>query len=451
MISAPGIGSGLDVNAIVDQLMAVERIPLNRLEARKAGFETQISAYGRLQSALSTFQSAMGELNAISDFKRFTATSADETVYTATASSDAVASSYAITVQRIAEQHKMGAATTYADTDTTTIGTAGDTMTIGVGGNTFTVDIGARTLGAIRDAINAASDNTGVSASIISDDAGNRLVLTADDTGSASELSVSYSGSDPFALATLNSDRDSSGSFTAADLDAVLTLEGQYTVTSTSNTVTDALQGVTLNLKASGSANLVVDEDIEGVTESVQSFIDAYNELRDVIDELHAGDLAGDSTVLSVQAQLQAVFNTPPTGLGSAYNYLSEIGITTNDAGDLELDTSELETALLTDYDGVANLFANDDQGYAYRLEAVADDLLSSGGLIESRTDGLESSVDLIDGRIESQERRLELVEERYRAQFTALDVLMGEMQATSQYLTQQLAALPGVVSNNNG
>lgn len=449
MIRSPGVGSGLDVNSIVTQLMAVERQPLSRLQTKKSTFESQLSAYGQLKSALSTFRDAMAKLDAPADFRLFTATSSDDDVLTAIAGSGAAAGSYGIEVVRIAERHRLAAgdANTYADT-TSDIGATG-TMSITLGAEpAFSVDMAGKSLAEIRDAINGASDNTGVTASIINDDVGNRLVLTADETGSDNAVAVSYSGADPFGLQTLNTDRDGSGSFTSADLDAVLTLEGTFTVTRSSNSIDDAIDGLTLNLKAAGTIDLTVDRDVEGITEQAQAFVDAYNDLKTTIETLRGGTLEAENTLLSIDRQLRSTFNTAPTGLSGSYNYLSEVGIAFQKDGKLALDSDALETALTSDFDGVAQLFGNDDQGYAYRVRELADGMLQTDGLIDARRDGINDSIDSIESRIDLMGRRLEITEARYRAQFSALDGLVASLTTTGNFLTQQLSALP--LANNN-
>lgn len=444
MISSPGIGSGLDVNSIVTQLMAVERQPVDRLQSQKSTYKSQLSAYGQLKSAVSSFRDAMAKLDTPADFRLFTATSSDKSFLTATAGSAAAAGSYGIEVVRVAERHRMAAgdANTYATTDTD-IGASG-TMSITVGSEpAFNIDMSGLSLAGIRDAINNAADNPGVTASIINDDVGNRLVLTSDSTGSSNALAVSYSGSDPFGLQTLNTDRDSSGGFTSADLDAVLTLEGTFTVTRSSNTITDAIDGLTLNLKSAGTVKLDVARDSDGITKQAQAFVDAYNNLKSTIDSLRRGTLEAENTLLSIDRQLRNAFNTTPVGLSGAYGYLSEIGISFQKDGKLALNSDTLKTALETDFNGVAELFGNDDQGYAFRMRDIADGILQTNGLIDARQDGINDRISSIDNRIDSFNRRLEITEDRYRKQFSALDGLVAELTKTGNFLTQQLAALP--------
>ncbi len=442
MISAPGVGSGLDVNSIVNQLMEIERQPLNRLESSKKDLQVQLSAFGQLNSALSTFQSALGDLKTVDAFEVYKAASSDEGALTATADSSAAPGSIDIQVVRLAEVHKMGSLA-IADTDTTALGRAGDKMTFTVNGNAFTVDGGGMTLSQLADAVNDAPDNTGVSATIISENSGsNRLVLTSAETGNANAINLSATGS-------LGRDLDLADINDPAQLDSELLVDGLYTVTRSGNTIDDAISGVTLNLIAETSTEvqLKVSRDTESVTESVQAFVDAFNELKTTIDSLsgEGNDLEADNTLRSIESQIQAVFNTPPSAADGAFTYLSEIGVSFQRDGRLSLDSGALQNAIDIDFAGMAELFAGDDQGYLFRADALISNLVQADGLIDIRQDGLNSRIDRVDQRISDMEYRLGLREQRLLNQFNTLDTLMGQLQGTSAFLTQQLAALPKI------
>jgi flagellar hook-associated protein 2 len=442
MISAPGVGSGLDVNSIVNQLMEIERQPLNRLESSKKDLQVQLSAFGQLNSALSTFQSALGDLKTVDAFEVYKAVSSDEGAFTATADSSAAPGSIDIQVVRLAEVHKMGSLA-IADTDTTALGRAGDKMTFTVNGNAFTVDGGGMTLSQLADAINDAPDNTGVSATIISENSGsNRLVLTSAETGNANAINLSATG-------RLDRDLDLADINDPAQLDSELLVDGLYTVTRSGNTIDDAISGVTLNLIAETSTEvqLKVSRDTESVTASVQAFVDAFNELKTTIDSLsgEGNDLEADNTLRSIESQIQAVFNTPPSAADGAFTYLSEIGVSFQRDGKLSLDSGALQNAIDIDFAGMAELFAGDDQGYLFRADALISNLVQADGLIDIRQDGLNSRIDRVDQRISDMEYRLGLREQRLLNQFNTLDTLMGQLQGTSAFLTQQLAALPKI------
>lgn len=445
MISAPGVGSGLDVGTIVDQLMAIERRPLNRLESSKQNLQVQLSAYGTLKSSLASFQSALKDLKTLNSFEVYKADSADETAFTATTNSSAATGFTNIQVVSLAEAHKLGS---LAIADTTTLGGTGDQVTFTVNGNAFSVDGGGMTLSQLRDAINDAVDNTGVSATIISENSGsNRLVLTATETGNANAVNLSFTGS-------LGTDLGLTDINTPGQLDSELLVDGLYTITRSSNTISDAISGITLNLKSETTAavQLNVSRDTESVTESVQAFVDAYNELQTTIDSLSGkgNDLEADNTLRSIENQIKAVFNTPPGTINSSFSYLSEVGVSFQRDGKLSLDSGDLQKAIDSDFAGMAELFANDDQGYLLRVDALVSTFVQSDGLIGTRQDGLNTRIDTVDQRILDMEFRMELREQRLLNQFTALDTLMGELQGTSAFLTQQLASLPKIQNSRN-
>jgi len=438
MISAPGVGSGLDVNSIVSQLMAVERQPLNRLEADKRDLQAQLSAFGKLKSGLSTFQSALSGLKSLDAFKLFTATSSDEAAFTATADSNAAISTNSIDVVQLAVADKR-ASQAIADTGTTALGGSGDQMTITVNGNAFVVNGGGMTLSQLRDAINSDPNNVGVSASIISETStSNRLVLTSNETGTANSISTTFTG-------TLGTDLGLTQ--ITPPKDAQITIDNTFTVTRSSNVISDALSGVTLTLKAqtAATATLSVDRDVEGIKANVQTFVDAYNELKTTIDGLSGvgNDLEADSTLRSIENQMRGVFNTAPSGLTGSYNFLAEIGVSFQKDGTLSVDSSALDTAIATDFSGVADLFANDNQGYLFRLDSAITGFVQASGLINTREDGLNTRISTTDKRIGDLEYRLQLREDGLRRQFTSLDELIGQLNGTSQFLTKQLAALP--------
>jgi flagellar hook-associated protein 2 len=183
----------------------------------------------------------------------------------------------------------------------------------------------------------------------------------------------------------------------------------------------------------------------------VQSFVDAFNELKTTIDSLsgEGNDLEADNTLRSIENQIQSVFNTPPSALSSGFTYLSEVGVAFQRDGKLSLDSGALQTAIDTDFAGMAELFANDDQGYLFRVDTLISNIVKADGLIDIRQDGLNSRIDRVDQRISDMEYRLGLREQRLLNQFSTLDALMGQLQGTSAFLSQQLATLPNLQSRS--
>lgn len=438
MISSPGVGSGLDVRSIVTQLMAIERRPVTAMQQSLTTLDAQLSAYGRLRSAMATFQSALKDLKSLDAFQVNTVSSSNAEAVTAIASSTAATGTLDVQVDRLAQAHKQGS-TAKPDTDTTLNGGSGDQMTITVAGVAVTLNLGGMTLAQIRDEVNAAG--AGVTATIVSETAtSHRLVLTSEATGAANAMSLSFTGTlgTDLGMATINNVAS------LAELDSQILVDNTYTVTRSSNTIDDAIDGLTLTLKAktASAATLTIARDTEAVTTSVQTFVDAYNALRSTITALEGKELKNDSTLRSLQASIQRIFNTPPSGLTTSFSYLSQVGISLQRDGTMSLDAGDLEAAIASDFSGVAQLFANDDQGYVFRLNAKTTELLQTDGLIDGREDGIQASKKTLNSRIDSMEYRLGLVEKRYYAQYTALDTLMGQMQTTSAFLTQQLNTL---------
>ncbi len=441
MITAAGIGSGLDVESIVSQLMTLERRPLDALQTESTAFEAQVSAYGKLKSSLASFQDAMASMKSDAGFKVFTANTSDDTVLTASATSSAAPGQFSLEILRTAEQHRMVSSSAY---DGSYQVASNSSMEISVGDGSFTVDIGGMNLQEVAAAINSASDNAGVTASVVNVDDGIHLLLSSNETGSDGALQVNYSGVDPFGMETINKDRDGSGGFSAADLDAVVVLDGGsgLTATRSSNTVTDLITGVTLKLKSQGFAGVEVARDVEGITASAQKFVDGYNALRTGISDARNGDLKGDNSLLTIESRIIGVLNTAAIASDSLYSYLSGVGISIQKDGSMSLDTTAFQSAVGANVPAVTALFSQTDQGFAYRLDSAVTDLLASGGLLDTRTDGLNRQLEDLSSREDQLTRRLDLIEQRYRSQYTALDTLIGQMKTTSDYLTRQLAGL---------
>ncbi|MCU7920161.1 MAG: flagellar filament capping protein FliD [Candidatus Thiodiazotropha sp. (ex Epidulcina cf. delphinae)] len=444
-ISAAGIGSGLDIESLISSLMEVEQIPLKKLQVKAGDLLTQVSAYGQLRSALATFQDSVSALSSSDDFNHFTATSGNQDAYTVSADNTATAGSYSITVDDLAVAHKLGSTTLIASSDTL-IGNAGDQMTITIGSDSFTVDIGARSLSSIQDLINQATDNVGVTAGIVQEsDTSVHLVLTSDNTGLANEISVAFTDSlggsiaDPMGMAQIQ----------AAD-DAQITIDNTYVISRSGNSISDAIQGVTIELLAetASASQLTVNRDTDSVSNAVSGLVDGYNTLLSAIGDLRNGELDGDGTLRLIENQIRSLMGGKASVSG-IYQYGSQVGIAFEKDGTLSFDSTELTEALTADRDAVVDLFSNDDQGLAFRLDALVESMLSTSGLIDAKEDGLNARVDAANDQIDRMEYRLELTERRYRAQYTALDTLLGQLQSTSDWLTGQLDVLNGLIPSN--
>lgn len=385
-ISSAGIGSGLDVSSIISQLMALEQKPLTALATKEANYQAQLSGYGSLKGALSSFQNAVNALAVPAKFSAFSAGFADTSVATATATSGSAAGSHSVEVQTLARAQKLKSeaflttgTTIGSGTLTISFGTySGDTFALNADKATRTISIGAgqSSLAGIRDAINAAS--TGVTAGIVNDGTGFRLTISSNDSGTANAVRIAVAdddatNTDDAGLSKLVFDgRSLSGvqnlTETVGALDAVVVIDG-ITVTKPSNKISDAMEGVTLNLlkeNTPATTTLSISRDTAGVQSAVQSFVKAYNDLNKTIADLtkydaankKASTLTGDATVRSVQTQLRAMFNTTLATAGGGLSSLPEVGITFQKDGTLKVDTGKLSAVLSDTTKDVSTLFA---------------------------------------------------------------------------------------------
>jgi len=446
-ITALGIGSGLDANSIVSQLMALEQQPLIKMQQKEAGYLAQLSAVGQVRSAVDSFKAAGDELKTAADFNVFAATSADTAKFTASADSSAAVGTFDIQVQSLAAAQKQGS-NSFADSDTTTVGSAGDKIKITIGSDEFSVEIGGKTLSQIAAAINEAADNVGVTASVLQEDASNfYLTLSSDNTGTANAMTMVFEDSggspivDPLGMAQ-----------TQAAANAQILVDNTYTVTRSSNTITDAINGVSMTLlETSASAvKLDVTHNSGAVSSAIQGLADAYNTLQSSLSALSAGQLSGDSTIRNLQTQVRSIINTASSGLTGDFSSLFDVGFEFEKDGTMSVDSAVLNDAVKTNLDSVSELFSDDDQGIAFRLSELLDNVLSSDGLIKAKEDGINAQIDDSQDAQATLSLRLEKIEARYRAQYASLDTLMSNLSATSNFLGQQLEILSNLLPSNS-
>ena len=444
-IQAPGVGSGLDINSIVNQLMVLERRPLDLLENKQGQAEAQLSAFGQLKSSISSFESAMRNLSSLSKFQIFAPTSSDDTIITASADDTAVEGTYDINVTALAASHKLAS---NAVTDPAAVVGEG-TLTLSVGGNSFdvTIDSSNSSLFGIRDAVNNASTNTGVTATIVNENSGSRLIFTSDDAGTANSLLITASNG---AVGNLSQLDGANLTEKRAAADAQLTID-TFPVTSSTNDVAGAIEGVTLRLEGIGASTVDVARDDDAIKTSVQDFADAFNELRDEIDKQREGQLEADGTLLALESQILRELNQGQSITGSNYKFLSEVGVSLDKEGRMQVDSEMLQTSLDTEFRSFVNLLAAPNEGFAFRLEGLASTVLLPDGLIDAREDGLNETIRRFDDQKANMEFRLEIIEKRIRAQFTAMDALVSNLNATSSFLSQQLSSVVGNSGSGNG
>ncbi|MDD5176132.1 MAG: flagellar filament capping protein FliD [Sterolibacterium sp.] len=389
-LSSPGVGSGLDINSLVSKLMDVERQPITALDKKEADYQAKITAYGTLKGGMSSLQTAVRGLVSPSAFNSYKATAGDATVVSASTSSIAKAASYSVEVINLAQVHKISS---IAQTDpTSAVGTGTLTIDFGTydsGGNSFsvnsqktakTITIGDNdsSLNGIRDAINNA--NAGVTASIVNDGSGYRLTISSNEAGVENSLRImvdegtggtntnltglSQLAYDPEAVA--NSGKNMSQTQEAKS--ASVKIDG-LTITKPTNTITDAIQGVTLNLlkaNVGAATTLTVARDTAGVKTAVEGFVKSYNDLAATIQTLGGYDaktqkgglLLGDTTLRSVQAQLRSLINQRLDDSGSGLSTISEIGVSFQRDGTLAINSTKLDAVLADSTKNVGSIFS---------------------------------------------------------------------------------------------
>jgi flagellar hook-associated protein 2 len=450
-----GIGGGaIDVRALVSQLMTVERKPLVQLQKRETQIQSRLTALGSIKNALDTLKSAASALREARTFDAAKATASGDGA-TATVSGVPQLGTYAVAVSQLARaQSNASAAFASATTDvgsgTLTLKSAdGSTVlaTINVGDN------GTGTLTEIRDEINAA--NVGVRASLINDGGQTRLVLNATQTGTANGFQIQV---DP-GLAALAFTQ------TQAAQDAQFSVNGLQ-LTSSSNTVTDVIEGLALTLAKApppGSppnttvdAEITVALDTDAVKKSVEDFVKAYNDVERLIGTLTRYDpntktaavLNGESLLRRVQDSVRSIVRGAMTAPPGEYTRLSEVGLEIQRDGTLQLNAAKFGQALAADRAKVARVFGatstvEAEQGFAVRLRAQVDAIAGADGALAARQGGLRASIRALDTQQERLEARLAQIEKRMIAQYSKLDALVSTRQQQSLALGNALAGLP--------
>ncbi|CAL95322.1 flagellar filament capping protein FliD [Azoarcus olearius] len=468
MAAITSSGSILDIDSLVKGLMSVESRPLSLLATKEASYQAKLSAFGQIKSALTSLQTATTALNSTDKFAATKATVAGDG-FTATSDAKAAAGSYSIDVTQMAKIQRVSTATS------STFVPAAGKMTIEYGTvkttdgtksfasdsppRTATLDFEGGTLEQLRDAIN--KDTTlGLKASIVNNGTTSQLVLSGTKTGAnmafklTGESGLADLSFDPSATAAAG---DKMYSVQAAQ-DALLKVDG-ISVTRSSNTISDVIDGVTLTLnkEPSGTATslsgtVTVAADQSAAKTAVDAFVKAYNEVQSTLKSLTAyntetdtaATLTGDATARSIQGQLRSALAQSFSGLGNASS-LSQIGITFAKDGTLSVDSTKFNKAMSDPAMNVGALFAGTDKidGFADVFSKKLSSMIDSGGVIASRTDGINSTIKSITKQYDAMETRLEAMEARYRSQFSSLDTLLSGMSQTSTYLSQQLANLP--------
>jgi flagellar hook-associated protein 2 len=390
-IPATGLGSGLDVNGLVDKLMEVEKQPLAKLQTKQAAVNVKISAYGTFKGAVSTLRTSLAGVQSNAAYSTMSAKIADTSVANVSASQNADVGTHSLEVTQLAAAHRLKSGTFTNITDPVGTGTLqvqygtvaqnGGSTTFTVNGsaptNNIVIDAAHNSLAGVRDAIN--QSNAGVSASIVNDGTGYRLVLSGKNTGTANSIRIGVTDDDGnntnvAGLSQLSYDPTVAASAgknmgeVSAAKDAQFLLDGLQ-ITKSSNTVGDAISGVTLDLQkanAGSPTTFSVAKDTSTIKQSIDDFVKAYNDLDTTVDQLtaydpktrKAGELNGDTAVRNTYEQIRSSLGHMVSAAPGGYTALAQIGLTLDRNGQIQVDGTKLQAALDKDAAAVQGLFA---------------------------------------------------------------------------------------------
>lgn len=442
MSSLYAVGSGLDIPTLVSQLVSADRAPAqNRINNQGKAATAQLSALGTIKGAMSNLQSSLTSLTSALSTPSFKPTVAADAGYTASTSSSAGAGSYDIKVLNLAQANKL---TSPAFSSDALVGSGNLALTVGQ--TTLEVTVADdMTLSSLAREINRVAAGKGVTASVITSDAGQHLVLNATQTGLDGAIKLAGTGSGRLSELNWNG---TAGNMTQniPATDAKVEIDGQLRSNS-SNTFTDLIEGVTISLtKATpdNTGNLSIAADASGAKTSMQAFVSVYNATLGALrsssnynaDTKTASALTGDSMVRGLQTQLRNIMGN------NNVSDLKALGVSVGKDGSLSFDAGAFEKGL-AEQPTLAGRVLGKDGSISNSLDNLLKSNLDSGtGVLVQRTDSLNKQISKLEKDLDDLDARMERTYARYTAQFTSMDTLVAQMQNTSNYLTSQLANL---------
>lgn len=448
-ISSVGIGSGLDVKNIVSQLVALEKQPLTQLKAKADNVQAQVSAYGQIKSLVSTLSDAVGSLASLTGWNGVTATSSDSSAVSVSAIGGTSPTLFSVGVTTLA---KAKASTSAAITPSGAPVGQGTLNLSLASGSSVNVEVSAEdTVASIASKINGAG--AGVTATVLTDASGDRLMLRSADTGvdAAFTLGVTADVDGDLSNAAGLSRLVAGSTTTQSATDAVATVNG-VTVTSPSNTFANTVAGVTFTAMkvTSTPAEINIARDLSSVKTGIDAFVKAYNEINKAITDATkydastktAGILQGDATALGLQSALRGLLQSGTAG--GAFSKLSDVGITQQLGGALAINSAKLDAALLKP-DDLKNLFRADTSnaltdGIATKLQTFSAGLMTATGLFSTKEASLQKALDTNSANQTKVNERAARVEAQLNKRYSALDAQMASLTALNAYVAQQVA-----------
>jgi flagellar hook-associated protein 2 len=439
-IRASGLASGIDTQSMIDQLVSLERRPIDLLQARQRAYRKQISKLGSIASKLSALEDAAKDL--ASKGVRSASVQSTHTAFSATAALGAATGRWSVRVTALASAAKARSAAFTAATDAVDTGT----LTLSIDGTDYVITKAAGdTLADIATKIQ--QSGAPVTATILSDGTSSYLSVTRSETG----YQVGQPASSALQITETN---DGTGapavglSITQSATNATLEVDG-LAIERRSNTISDVLPGITLNLSQTmtSAETLVVADDTKATADRVRTFVEAYQAVNDLVHEELAvspdtdreASLAGDGTLRSLQRALHSVISTSVAGLGSV-RALVDIGVHSDRDGNLLLDEDQLAKALQSDPGAVDRIFSEASVGIGDRISALTKTYTDPiDGILITRQDGLNDSIHRADDAIAKLELRVDSFEANLVKQFTAMEQVVGQLKSMGAFLTSNL------------
>ena len=438
VITSTGIGSGLNIGAIVSSLTtAFGAAQTDQLNNKQNSLDAQVSAYGSFTSALDALKLALPPLEDASQLAGFVGTVADKSIASATTGSNAVAGQYSLLVNNLATAASLTSAPL---SGSAAIGTGTLTITVGGASMAINIDSSDNTLAGIAAAINAASSNAGVTASVITTTDGSRLVINGTSTGAANSITVSPSGGDG-GLSSLALTQ------TQAATNANFSING-FPASSASNVVSKAISGVTINLLAPSAANtpttLTVSPDTSAAQAAIDKFVTALNGVVSSIQSLTsydpatqtAGPLNGNATLESFQNQLANILDVVKSGSGGVKS-LTDLGITANTDGSYSTDDTKLGNALSASLASIGGLLGGSN-GIMTRIDNLIDGYTKPGGLLDTINQGLQSSLSNVAKQQTALQAQLAAYAATLTTEYNAMDTAVAKLKETQTYLNAE-------------
>lgn len=459
-ISSPGIGSGLDVKSIVSQLVAIEKQPLTKLQVQAATVQTRISVFGQIKSLISTLSDAASRLGSLTTFNAVSASSSNSKSVSASAIGGAAATSFSVKVDNLAKAQAtasgallpiggaLGSGTLRLQLGQWSVVPA--SFTPQASGGTVEIEVNATdTVSDLASKINGS--NAGVTATVLNDVSGERLLLRSNATGVSGgfELSV-VSDADGDMADAAGLSRVVNGASVQYAEDARLQINN-IPVSSSTNTFENVVSGVTLtaNEVSTDPSEITVAKDKSALTNALNDFVAAYNAVNQAINEQtrydpaskSAGLLQGDSTAIGLQNALRGMLQSSTAG--SAYQRLNDVGITQQLGGDLAIDKGKLDAAV-NNGNELRNLLRIDNgnpltNGVASKFSTFAKGLLSTDGMFSSKDASLKRSLDLNTKDQTRLTEKVARIEAQLNRRYSALDVQLNSLNALNAYVTQQV------------